>query len=91
MLPLKTRKMKDVFYKQLEQAYGSLPAYDRINIGALKTPTTAQRFEEYITLKLNSIPENPDINSHWNACAGEIRKAASEVLGQHERTRPKGW
>ena len=29
----------------------------RINIEALKTSTTAQRFEEYITLKLNSIPE----------------------------------
>ena len=32
-----------------------------------------------------------DIDSHWNACAEEIRKAASEVLGKQEPTRPKGW
>ena len=55
----------------------------RINIEALKTPTTAQRFEECITLKLNSIPENPDIDSDWNACV--------EEWGQQEQTRTKGW
>uniref|UniRef100_T1GPD1 Uncharacterized protein n=1 Tax=Megaselia scalaris TaxID=36166 RepID=T1GPD1_MEGSC len=32
---------------------------------------------------------DPDIDSHWNAFAEETRKAASEVLGQQERTRPK--
>uniref|UniRef100_T1GJ81 Uncharacterized protein n=1 Tax=Megaselia scalaris TaxID=36166 RepID=T1GJ81_MEGSC len=56
-----------------------------------KNDNTAQPFEEYITLKLKSIPKNPDINSHWNACVEEIRNAASEVLAQQEHTRAKGW
>uniref|UniRef100_T1H016 Uncharacterized protein n=1 Tax=Megaselia scalaris TaxID=36166 RepID=T1H016_MEGSC len=35
--------------------------------------------------------ENPNIDSHWNTYTKEIRRAASEILCQKERTGLKEW
>lgn len=61
------------------------------NLEALKTEETARRFEESITGKLSTLPENIDIESHWKLCAETITSSAIEVLGKPVRPRTVPW
>ena len=63
----------------------------KFNTPALNNEATRRQYEDLVTSKLDALPRELDINTHWEMCLNVVKSTATEVLGMQKPRRPSGW